>query len=305
MKIDTLFGSALGALALGLLTLGVATSPALSQDKPTFRLCTGNASLNYYKAGHILRSKSTQTNVDVVETAGSIDNLDKIVDGQCDGGFVQSDALLVYSAKNAKAISSIERAGALYKEQAHLLCNRDAGVDRIVDVNSNKFTIAVGPQGSGANTTWEAFVLADRDRYGPVLTDTRSGLRALAAVADGSQVQCALFIAALNSPFIKNDAGSLGDKIVLAGTDDGDMGAVAKDSRGSAVYTYDKIPAGTYPNIQPSGSLYGTKEVGTIAVDALFVVSTNWINANERSYDAVLRAFSSAKPSIQEIVGAR
>ena len=306
MKTDTFFGAAMAACAALLMGLGIATSPVMAQQaKPEFRLCTGNSAQNYFKAGHIVKSKATSVDVEVIETKGSIDNLDQIVGGQCDGAFVQSDALLVYSAKNARAISSLERAGTLYQEQAHMLCNRSADVDRVVDVKSNKFTVAVGPDGSGANTTWAAFVLADRDRYSPVLTDTRAGLRALSAIADGSQVQCGLFMVALNSSFMKNDAAALGDKIVLVGTDDGDMGDAAKDSRGQPVYSYSEIPAGTYPAIQPGGTLYGTKAVKTIAVDALFVVNTDWINANERPYDAVLRAFSSAKPSIQEIVGAR
>ena len=186
-------------------------------------------------------------------------------------------------------------------QQAHLLCNRNAKIGRIVDLTKAN-TVAVGPDGSGARTTWDGFVLADKKRYAPVQIDTRAGLRALSAVADGSQVQCMLWVGALNAAFMKGDAQAQGDRIVLAGTDDRDMANAAKDARGRPVYAYGEIPAGTYPRIQPGGTLYGTKAIGTISVDALFVTGLAWVNANERSYDALLRAFAAAKPQIATLV---
>lgn len=266
---------------------------------PTFRLCTGLESGNYYKAGHILRSATH--NVEVVQTKGSLDNLERMIGGQCDGAFVQSDSLLVYSARNARAISGIERAGILYKEMAHLLCNRDSNIGRVTDLGKSN-TIAVGGEGSGARTTWDAFVLADKKRYEPVQTDGRSGTRALAAIADGSQVQCLLWVGALKGAYMTAEAQEQGSRVVLVGTDDWDMGKVAKDARGAPVYSYEEIPDGTYPKIQPSGTVYGTKSIKVIAVDALFVASTAWINANEAAYDRILRAFNGSAPRIRALV---
>lgn len=287
-----------GSLILGVLA-ALAATPALAQ-KPGFRLCTGGEAGNYFKAGHILKKVVTSVKLDVISTQGSLDNLDRITKGECDAAFVQSDALLVFSSRNAQAISSIERAGVLYQEHAHLLCNRQAGIDRIVDLKS-KHTVAVGPDGSGARTTWEAFVLADKKLYSPVNIDARSGVRALSAVADGSQVQCMLWVGALGSSYLKNDAQQHGDRIVLVGTDDRDMVKTAKDNRGKAVYEYGEIPSRTYPRIQPSG-MFGGKAIDTIKLDALFVTNVNWINANERTYDAVLRGFATSKPAFDEII---
>jgi TRAP-type uncharacterized transport system substrate-binding protein len=289
-----LFGFAIAAAAAAMLM----ASPASAAEK--FRLCTGNDQLNYYKAGQYLKVASTTVPVEVIATKGSLDNLDKLSNGQCDGAFVQSDAMLVYSSKNAKAISSMERAGVLYQEQAHMICNRKVGFSRMVDMNKSH-TVAIGPDGSGARTTWDAFVLADKARYSVVGTDSRSGVRALSAVAEGTQVQCALIVAALNSSFMKNDAQQQGENIVLVGTDDRDMTKTAKDGRGQAVYTYGEIPAGTYPKIQPTGAVYGTKAIGTIQVDAIFVANSDWINTNEAEYDKLLRSFAAAKPQITKL----
>ncbi|MCJ2051701.1 TAXI family TRAP transporter solute-binding subunit [Methylobacterium sp. J-070] len=286
----------LAALAFVLAT----SSSVLAAEPPTFRLCTGSESGNYFRAGHMLKSKAGSLKIEVVPTPGSLDNLDKLSAGQCDGAFVQSDALLVYSSKNAQALSTIERAGVLYQEQVHLLCNRSAGVAKITDLGKAN-TVAVGPDGSGGRTTWDAFALADKKRFGSVGVDTRAGVRALSAVADGSQVQCALWVGALNASFIKNDAQAQGDRVVLVRSDDHEMVGSAKDARGQPVYGYGEIPAGTYPRIQPGGLVFGTKALDTIAVDALFVTAIPWVNANERAYDGLLRAFTAAKPQIQAI----
>jgi len=293
-KITIIAGLAAG---LGAMCFGVVLSDAA--EKPKFRLCTGNSQLNYFKAGHILKKQTDSVWVDVIESKGSIDNLDKISAGECDGGFVQSDAMLVYSSKNATAISGMERAGILYREQVHMLCNRKADLGRMVNLTKDH-TVAIGPDGSGGATTWAGFVMADKKRYGPVNVDTRSGQRALAAVADGSQITCMMVVTALGSALMKNDAQLLGDKLVLVGTDDRDM-AHTKDARGKTIYEYGEVPADTYPKIQPSGSVYGTKSVGTVQLDAIFVASTTWINANESAYDKLLRAFASARPEIEKL----
>jgi len=284
------------ALALiGALTLSAAPSNA---EAAKFRLCTGNKELNYAKAGHYLKQRAQ--NVDVVYTKGSIDNLDKIVAGECDGGFVQSDALMVYSQRNAKAISTLERAGILYQEQVHMICNRKYDLGRMVNLKKD-MTVAVGADGSGGNTTWSGFVMADKDRYGKISTSPLSGDRMLSAVADGSLVQCGLIVTALNAPFIKNEVQKAGSTVILVGTDDRDMTKTAKDARGQAVYTYGEIPADTYPAIQPSGTVYGTKSVGTVQVDAVFVANVDWINANEDDYNKILRGFNAAKPDILKL----
>jgi len=109
-------------------------------------------------------------------------------------------------------------------------------------------------------------------------------------------------VTALNASLIKTEAQKLGDQIVLVGTDDRDMTKVAKDARGQYVYSYGEIPADAYPRVQPSGIAWGTKSVGTIQVDAVFVANVNWIAAHEKDYDAILRGFSNAKPEIKKLV---
>lgn len=299
MKKFLIIAGTLGAMLAGALSLGALSTPAFSQTaaKPVFKFCTAGKDGNYMKAGHILKKNVSSVAVEPIATEGSIDNLKKLVSGECDGAFVQSDSMLVFSSTNAAAISAIERAGVLYQEQVHLVCNRAAGISRIVDLRPTH-KVAVGKDGSGAQTTMAGFKLADKKLYGNVQTDPKDGVRALAAVADGSEVQCMLYVAAIGAPLMKSDAAKLGDQIVLVAADDRDMAKSAKDARGKTVYSYGEIPSGTYPGIQPGGTMFGTKTVDTIQVDALFVGSTKWIDANSDAYSSVLRGFASSKAEI-------
>ena len=285
-------------LLIAAATLGLSAATS-AQAAEKFRLCTGNAKLNYYAAGQHLKRHAG--NVEVVETKGSLDNLDKVTAGECDGAFVQNDALLVYSGKNAKAISALQRAGVLYQEQANLICNRKAYTSsRMVDLNSN-YTVAIGPDGSGANTTWAAFVAADKARYGKVRTSDLTGSLALSAVNDGSEVQCALIVTALNASFLKNEAPKYASGVVLVETDDRDMTRNAKDARNNPVYTYGEIPSGTYKGIQPSG-MFGSKSVATIQVDAVFVANRDWVAAHTSDFEKIVEGFANAKPDIEKLV---
>lgn len=273
---------------------------ANAQTKPQLNLCTGAESGNYFYAGNVLKKYSQSANVNVIETRGSVDNLDRILAGQCDAAFVQTDALRVYGDRNPRIIPAIERAQVLYEEYVHFLCNREQKLGRITDLTS-KHTVAIGPDGSGSAVSWAAMVAADKKKYGNIPTDPRSGVRALSAVADGTQVQCMLFTAALKPSLITNDATPLAQRIVMVPANDRDFDG-AKDQRGRKIYTFKDIPANLYGALQPSG-LMNYKAVETVTVEAVLVVSSNWIAENERQYDGVLRAAAQARPEILKKVG--
>lgn len=82
--------------------------PALAADPVPFRLCTGREDGNYTRAGHMLKRQVpvSSLKLEIKTIQGSIENLDRVVAGECDGAFVQSDALLVYSSRNAQVISN-------------------------------------------------------------------------------------------------------------------------------------------------------------------------------------------------------
>lgn len=279
-------------------TTGFAHAQPVPAAKPTLRLCTGSESGNYYFAGHVVRKNSSSADVQVISTGGSVDNLDGLVNGRCDAAFVQNDAFKLYSQTNPRIISSVERAASMYKEYVHLICNRRACVFAL-DLPKD-ITVAVGNDGSGSSVTWQSIVQTNKEAFKTIRTDARSGIRAINAVADGTDVQCMMFVAGLGSPLIKADAKALADKIVIVPISaDFDQ---AKDPKGRPLYSYEEIKSDTYGPLMPSGTFFSSIDAKTIAVDAVMLVSTSWINANEATYDRVLRSVNASMPEIHQRV---
>jgi len=283
-----------GGVAIVALLAGHCTANAAPKD---MRICTGGESGNYFFAGsHIAAQAKGSVNVDVVSTRGSMDNLERIEKGECNAGIVQSDAFLAYQRAYPKSTLKLERSGVLYNELVHLICNRSAKVGKITKLTPQN-VVAVGRNGSGSAVTWDGFISVDQKRYKPVQTVPLDGERALAKVADGTEVQCMLFTAGLNTPFVKDTVTAYKDRVELVPTDDRDI-KDAKDPKGNPLYSYDAIPSGMYP---VNGGLFNG--VDTISVKALLVVSSDWADQNDREYNKFLEAVRKALPAIKQRVG--
>lgn len=289
--------------------LAVATlpSPAFAQkppaEQPAVRLCTGSHDGNYEFAGiQVARQAKGSLNIAIVNTQGSLDNLARLDKGECDAAIVQSDAYGVYRKQNSQSALNIEKSRALYPEYLHFICNSQAKISKITQLGKNQ-TILVGPPGGGTSTTWESFKLADPKRYEVIPTLPIGGLRAVNLVQEGSEAACMLFVTGLRSDQINmanQVALNSNGRLALIAADDSDLPKL-KDPKGVPIYTRATIPGGTYPGgLQPSSFLGSS--VDTITVDAVFVTNTAFIDANEQSYNALLRAVNNAIPAIKNKV---
>jgi len=260
------------------------------------------------RAGNTLAKYNNS--VVVKKTEGSMDNLNKVLSGECAGGFVQSDALKTFQDQNAAAISQIKRVGPLYQEYVHLLVNKKwaekNGVKSIKDLKDGT-RVAVGADGSGSAITWSAFVNASKagwfkgkkyDKISPVPSADYSDLM---AANDGKDIQAVLWVSSFGAQFVKKDAAEF-ENLVLLDAADKDF-SEAKDAAGDAIYSFTEIPAGTYPKSLPSGSLWGTKAVETIGIDAVFVINQKWAAANREAYTKLLRGYNAARTDIKALVG--
>lgn len=273
------------------------SSPALAQ-KPTMKLCSGPDGGNYQRAAQeIVNQGKDRIAYTIIDSKGSVDNLDKLAGGECDAAPVQNDAFRVYKQKYQKDAGSLERAGPLYREYVHLICNRKNDISRVIDLRKGKVTVAIGPSGSGSSTTWDSFVLADKG-YEKTPTSPLAGLRALEKVKIGDEIGCMLWTSALNSTFMKGDVNKAGEYVHLVKANDGDF-ANAKDEKGTPIYQYIDIPGGTYDKIQ-DGS-FGSA-IATVAVDAIWAVRTAFIDKGERQYNWFLEAKNKAAPTIKQMV---
>lgn len=267
-------------------------------SKPSVTLCTGPAGGNYERAAvEVVVQARDRLDVHLIETRGSVDNLDKLAAGECDAAPVQADALKVYKARYAKDYGKLERMGPLYREYVHLVCNKKAGVSRVTELRSGKHVVAIGPSGSGSAVTWDGFGLADKG-YLKAPTVPLAGPRALEKVKDGTEVQCMVFTAALNSPFVSGAVNDASDYVKLVEANDGDFDT-SKDEKGQPLYAYVDIPSGTYSKLQ---SAFFGSSVATVAVEAVWVVRAAWIDANEKPYDWLIAAKNKATPAIKKLV---
>lgn len=274
-------------------------SLAQAADQP-ITMCTGIAKGNYDFVGLALTRQLGPKNITLVNTAGSLENLDKVSSNACQVGIGQADAWFLFGSKNPSAANSLELARNLYPEYGHLICN--GSVQEISDLHRGN-TVLVGAVGSGSAVMWDAIVRANK-KYAEVATLPIGGIRALGKVADGTDASCMLFVAGLKSPAMleANDFAKTAPSLHLTYMRDPDLFSL-KDAKGRAIYTRSAIPDGTYPNgLQKPGFLSSGKPVDTVQVQSLFFANTTFIDANPEGYEKLLTALKSAMPMINDRV---
>ena len=271
---------------------------------PTFKLCTARAEGNYQRFGEIVRQQAgSNVLVEIVNTNGSMQNLEYMQNGKCDGAYVQRNAFGVYAEQNPTGGYNFERVATPAVEFAHMICNRNSDVDDVGDLPGK--TLLVDVVGSGTELTWSEFVYMD-DTYGAVHTENVGGTSALTRVANGES-DCMLFVASLNTQLLQR-ASTLGDKVVLVPVNDWDFNDMKyghgklfqghQDPSGADVYVFLDIPDDQYPSIQ-DGLIFSEVETLTVPVD--MVASLAWRDENAQAYDSFLGAVLDAQPTIDDL----
>ncbi len=126
---------------------------ALSLQASAYTITTGGKSGAYFKVGNNLAKLVKGGKV--LESKGSVENLERLVSGEADIGIVQLDAYAWYLSKHPKASAKIEIMGDLFKECIHIAVNKNGKVQDEDDLQSEGATIAIGPQGSGTAVSWD------------------------------------------------------------------------------------------------------------------------------------------------------
>ena len=140
---------------LALAAVAVAmTTAAVAQQAITFG-STNATSSNYALAvamSKAIKKELPDTNVSMIETGASVDNLRRMVKGELDFGLVMADTLVM--AKEGEGPfkgKPIEDMGVLYVHDVvslQLVVRADAGVNSLEDLKGKKFS--AGIRGSGA-----------------------------------------------------------------------------------------------------------------------------------------------------------
>jgi len=230
-----------------ILLLVVMSTCAAAAERPQVRLCTGVENGVYDDAGKIIKRWAGQKlDVQLINTEGSIDNIEKAMGSECDAFIAQPDSL-VQKAKDSPGIKQqIRSIGVLHREYVQVLCNKESGLDDLGDLEGTKHTLDIGAPGSGAWTTWQNFVAED-DGYSTVVVKSDGGELALAAVATGD-TDCMLVTSGLHSGIMNMADANYSDTVAFVGANDKDFND-ATTIDGKPLYSYIKIKD-VYPNLQ-------------------------------------------------------
>jgi TRAP-type uncharacterized transport system substrate-binding protein len=265
---------------LGATTAWLLGLAAPAEAATTMRLCTGSPGKTYLKVGEKLAELAPKLTagglqIEVVPTAGSIENLNKTLAGECDGFIAQGDAVDFYTRKvDARAADEIQVLGELYKELALLLCRRGSDIDDLDEVEDQ--TLAAGSMGTGSLATLLTLQGIDAEAYGQIKALPANGFEGALAVVDG-QAQCLFDVIAPQSDLVRvlNDNERTSGQLYFAEVDNDDLEDFAIDGR--QIYEVVTFNDEIYPNLAVTG------DPETLAISAVLGVS---------------RAFTQAQPQV-------
>lgn len=292
---------------------GIFGSSAFADDKLPVNICTGGEGKPYYQTGQMISQflqQSKNVTVNVVSTNGTWDNIQRIqtsatpeniASGQSCQVFVgQPDGAVVLKRKNPAVVQNLKIIGQGPVEYLHVLCSKESGVEDIADLaGQNKYSVALGSEGSGAWLIWQNFVNENK-AYADVQVTPDDGAIALAAVST-NQTTCMLVPSAIGNSTVTQADTDFGDGLVLVGAYNDRHFNNAVNIDGKPLYNWASIPGKTYPNSLQSG-WFGTKKP-TIAWQALIYADSNYFRSNQKALADIISAIAKTKPSLKAQFG--
>ena len=256
--------------------------PALAAEN--LRLCTGSPGKAYIKVGQKLADLAPQLTagaltIEVVPTAGSLDNLAKAVAGECDAFISQGDAIDFFTRQlHPEAKDSFQVVGELYKELTLLLCRRDSGIDDLDEAEGK--VVAAGSMGTGSLATLLNLQQLAPDDYGEIKINPTNGFEGAMAVVNG-QAQCLLDVIAPQSDLVKtlNDNDRTGMQLFFAEIDNDDLEDY--EVAGNKVYSLVEFDDEVYPNL----STVGDPEM--LAISAVLALPRTYAQAHPQVVSAL------------------
>jgi hypothetical protein len=260
------------AFALGLGAAALAGA-AIAQAPAFFRIGTGGTAGTYYPIGGLI-ANAISTPPQLVSTAvasnGSVANVNAIVGGAAESGFVQADvAYWAYSGtgvyEGKPKVADLRSIANLYPESVHLVVRKAANVKSVADLKGKK--VSLDEPGSGtllnAKAILAAFGVTEKDISAEYLKPNQAAEK----MKDGS-VDAFFFTGGYPAAAI-SELASTGSGIDILPITGAQAEKLAKDS---PFFAADEIPAGTY------------KDVGAVKTVA---VGAHWVTSAKISPDTV------------------
>ena len=187
-------------IALALLTavilLGIVAYISIGLKPPEkIRLATGIAKGGYWQIGELYRAELANDGivVELLETAGSLENIEKVITGEADVAIVQGGLELAEDA-------NLQSLGAIFLEPIVLFRGRSSPLDP----NPGEWRdirLAAGPVGSGTRAAALALIEAAGVSDAGIELVEAGGAKALAALRNGN-ADAIFLVAPLAAPYL-------------------------------------------------------------------------------------------------------
>ncbi|MCP4660707.1 MAG: TAXI family TRAP transporter solute-binding subunit [bacterium] len=183
-------------LALVLLGFGVAIVTLEPAPPQELKIATGGSQGAYYAFAERYREILARHGyrLEVVETAGSIENLRLLREGEV------SLALLQGGTADEAAATQFESLASLFFEPLWVFTHRELPVNRLNDLRGHR--LAVGAPGSGTRTLTLQLLAANGIDGDTAELHEIGSVDAVAGLEDGT-VEAAFFVSSANAPFIE------------------------------------------------------------------------------------------------------
>jgi hypothetical protein len=159
-------------------------------------LAAGSASGDYYRYANSYKNALAKEGitVEIIETAGSLENVDLLIAGKADVAFIQSGLETPESRENIETLAS------LYYEPLWIFSRENNLPEKdLQNLRNNK--LAIGANGSGTNAIARQLLKLNKIAGKNTLVDL-SGKEAVKALLKG-RVDAAFFVARPESPYIR------------------------------------------------------------------------------------------------------
>lgn len=271
-----------GAFAGPLVAFSLAQHAAAQNT--TLRLCTGSPGKTYIQVGQRMAEIAPQFTagglaIDVVPSGGSLDNMTKVLAGECDAFIAQGDAIEFFTSQvNQAAAGRFRVLGELYKELALLICHEDSGVDDLDEAAGE--TIAAGNMGSGSLATMLNLQRLEPDTYGEINIYPANGFEGAMAVVRG-EAACVFDVIAPQSDFLRtlDTNETTADVLRIAEVDNDDLEDY--EVGGQQVYRLVEFDDEIYESL----NTFGDPE--TLAISAVLAIDDAYANANPNAVSAL------------------
>ena len=224
------------------------------KTQPTIKLCTGSIGSDYQQYATAL-TKITKLKVQLVQSHGSLDNINKMATGECDLGFVQNDLI---PDKGLNKVVELQQ-----PEKAILICN---------SLTENP-TIYIGSDQTGSQYTYKQ-VAAANSKLNGIVNIAHSTLEIPPLLVANS---CFFTVSSESSNIVKQL-----DKTPLT------YESLSSNAYAATTLSTTETKNLTKPQYNVWWKLWQNKGTPTIKVPVSLVAPDTWADQNKQTYDLLM-----------------